>query len=235
MFVFFGDTCLRVKHNDKKQESNWNVEVDALDMANLNPLWSRSFPKQGPYLGGSPETGQLLMGWRARAEGLKDELARDPKLQAHWPKDKPEEGDFFWEVLNVRDGTTLGSVYLRTGKYFFVPEYWNAAGDSLIIADSEHRTLLYSIATGEQRAKWFGDHPKLSRHGDRLCLANGRAHLLVYDAKTLKQTNEYFFAEPVVLKIFSEEGKRLLVMTSDQTLFVLDLAGGDLAPSRASQ
>ena len=232
---FFGDTCLRVKHNDNKQESNWNVEVDALDLASLSPLWSRSYPKQGPFLAGSPETGQLLMTWKARAEGLKDELARDPRLQAHWPKDKAGVEDFFWEVLNARDGTTLGTVYLRTGKYSFVPEYWDAAGDSLVIADNQHRALLYSIAMGEQRAKWFGDHPKLSRHGDRLCLANGRTHLLVYDLKTLKRTNEYFFAEPVMLKIFSEDGKRLLVMTSDQTLFVLDLAGGDVTPTLASQ
>jgi len=231
---FFGDTCLRIKHNDNKQGSSWNVEVDALDTANLNPLWSRSYPKQGPFLAGSPETGQLLMTWRARADGLKDELARDPKLQAHWPKDKPEEGDFFWEVLNARDGNTMGSVYLRTGKYSFSPEYWNAAGESLVIADNKHRVLLYSIASGEQRAKWFGDHPKLSRHGDRLCLANGRTHLLVYDLKTLKQTNEYFFADPVMLKIFSEDGKRLLVMTSDQTLFVLGLAGEDGTPTLAS-
>jgi hypothetical protein len=223
---FFGDTCLRVKHNDHKQESSWNVELDALDMANLNPVWSRSYPKQGPFLAGSPETGQLLMTWRARAEGLKDELTRDPRLQAHWPKDKPAEGDFFLEVLNARDGTTLGSVYLRTGKYSFSPEYWNTAGESLVIADNKHRVLLYSTKTGEERAKWFGDHPKLSRYGDRLCLANGRTHLLVYDLKTLKRTNEYFFAEPVMLKIFSEDGKRLLVLTSDQTLFVLDVAAG---------
>lgn len=233
--LFFGETCLRIKHNDNKRESSWNVEVQALDMASLNPLWSRSYPKQGPFLGGSPDTGQLLMTWQVRAEGLKDELARDPKLQVHWPKDKPVDGDYFWEVLNARDGTTLGTVYLRTGKYSFVPEYWNAAGDSVVIADDEHRTLLYSIATGEQRAKWFGDRPKLSKHGDRLCLANGHAHLLVYDVKTLKQTNEYFFADPVMLKIFSEDGKRLLVMTSDQTLFLLDLAQGETTPALASR
>jgi WD40 repeat protein len=232
---FFGDTCLHVKHNDNKQHSNWNVVVDALDLATLNPLWSRNFPKQGPTLDGTSETGKLLMGWKAQAEGLKDEIARDPKLQARWPNDKPGEADYFLEVLNARDGTTLGSVYLRTGKYSFVPEYWNAAGEALIIADNRHRVLLYSSATGEQRAKWFGDRPRLSRHGDRLCLANGRAHLLVYDVKSLKLTNEYFFAEPVMLKIFSEDGKRLLVMTSDQTLFLLDLALGETTPVLARQ
>ncbi len=232
---FFGDTCLRVKHNDNKQQSNWNVVVDALDLATLNPLWSRNFPKQAPFLQGSPETGRLTMGWKAQAEGLKEELARDPKLQAHWPKDKPGEADYFWEVLNARDGTTLGSAYLRTGKYSFAPEYWNAAGESLVIADNRHRVLLYSVVTGEQRAKWFGDHPQLSPRGNRLCLANGRAHLLVYDLKTLKQTNDYFFADRVVLKIFSEDGNRLLVMTSDQTLFVLDLAQGEATPTLARQ
>jgi hypothetical protein len=32
------------------------------------------------------------------------------------------------------------------------------------------------------------------------------------------------FAEPVVLKAFSMDGKRLLVLTSDQTVYLLDVA-----------
>jgi len=233
---FFGDTCLRVEHKDKNKESSWNLEVKALDTASLNPLWSHSYTKQGPFLSGSLETGQLLMTWTARAEGLRDEVARDPKLLAHWPAEKPKEGDFFWEVVNARDGTTLGSVYLRTGKFSFAPEYWASAGDSLVVADDAHRVLLFSISTGQERAKWFGDRPRLSRHGDQLCLVNGRAHLLVYDLKSLKQTDEYFFAEPVTTKAFSEDGKRLLVLTSDQTVFILDLAGaGSSAAASASR
>ena len=53
--------------------------------------------------------------------------------------------------------------------------------------------LLYSISTGEQLARWFGYRPEVSSNGQRLCLANGRGHLLVYDLQSLKQIDDLYF------------------------------------------
>jgi hypothetical protein len=63
---------------------------------------------------------------------------------------------------------------VRTGKFSFQPEHQEAAGDWLVVTDNRNRVLLYSISAGEQKAKWFGYRPQISRNGDRLCLANGR-------------------------------------------------------------
>ena len=95
--------------------------------------------------------------------------------------------------------------------------------------DNRHRILLYSIATGEAREKWFGDRPRISSDGQLLAMENGHGHLRVFDLKTLQRTNEYFFAEPIATKIFSADGKRLLVLLSDQTMFQLDLGSGSAA------
>jgi hypothetical protein len=59
--------------------------------------------------------------------------------------------------------------------------------------DNQHRVLLYSIATGEAKKKWFGDRPQISIDGQFLALENGLGHLRVFDLKTLKLANEYFF------------------------------------------
>lgn len=223
--TFFGDVFLRTKHNDKNRNAHRNFELDALDMATAKPLWSRSFPKQGPWVSGSATTGKLILAWNAKADGLRDELALDAKLQALWNKENPGDTDYFVEVLNARDGTVAGGVVLRTGKLSFQPEHQEAAGDWLTVADNRNRVLLYSISTGEQKAKWFGHRPQISRNGDRLCLANGRGHLVVYDLRTLKQTKEYSFADRVSADLFSEDGKRLFVLTNDQTVFILDVSG----------
>jgi WD40 repeat protein len=222
--TFFGSVYLRTKYNEKKGARR-NFELDALDMVNLTPLWSRNFPKQGPEVAGSPSSGKMILVWNAKADGLRDELARDAKLQALWSKENPGDADYFFEILNARDGAIIGGVVVRTGKYSFRPEYQEAVGDWLVVTDNRNRVLLYSITTGEQKAKWFGYQPRISPSGDRLCVANGRGHLMVYDLHTFKQTGEFAFANPVSANLFSQDGKRLFVLTNDQTAFILDATG----------
>lgn len=230
--TFFGDEFLRTKHNDDNRAARRNFQLDVLDMATAKTLWSRSFPKQGPRVSGAPSTGKIIFVWNARADGLRDELARDPRIQATWNKESLGDTDYFLEVLDARQGTVTGGAVVRTGKYSFLPEDQQASADWLVVTDNRNRVLLYSISTGEQKAKWFGYRPQISRNGDRLCLANGRGHLVVYDLHTLKQSNEFYFASSVSAALFSGDGKRLFVLTNDQTVFILDTTEGSrTAPS----
>ena len=114
---------------------------------------------------------------------------------------------------------------MRTGKFSFRPEHQEAAGDWLVVTDNLNRVLLYSISTGERKARWFGYNPQISTKGQWLCLANGRGHLLVYDLRMLKQASDLSFDNHVSAYTFSEDGKQLLVLTDDQTVFVLDATG----------
>src|SRR5207247_10143965 len=97
------------------------------------------------------------------------------------------------EVLNARDGTVAAGIVVRTGKYSFHPEYQEAVGDWLVVTDNLNRVLLYSISTGEQKAKWFGYRPQISRSGDRVCLSSGRGRLATYDLPSLNQSTDVFF------------------------------------------
>jgi len=222
--TFFGDTFLRTKHNDKNNGGRRNFELDALDMATGKPLWSRNFPKQGPWVSGSVSSGKLILLWNPKADGLRDELARDAKLQERWSKENPGESDSFMEVVNARDGTVAGGIVVRTGKYSFRPEYEVAVGDWLVVTDNRNRVLLYSISTGEQKAKWFGYRPQISHDGDRLCLSNGRGHLVVYDLHSLKQIADFSFTSRISANLFSADGKRLFVLTNDQMSYILDVS-----------
>jgi WD40 repeat protein len=222
--VFFGDVFLRTKHKEKNRNARRNFELDALDMATAKPLWSRSFPKQGPWISGSPSSGKLIFVWNAKADGLRDELAQNTKLKEGWSKESPGDTDFFMEVLNARDGTVAGGIVLRTGKHSFHPEYQEAVADWLVVTDNLNRVLLYSVSTGEQKAKWFGYGPRISRNGARLCLSNGRGHLAVYDLHSLKQISEFSFTNRISGSLFSDDGKRLFVLTNDQTEYVLDVS-----------
>jgi WD40 repeat protein len=227
--IFFGDVFLRTKYNDKNRNARRNFELNAMDMATAKPLWSRTFPKQGPWISGSPTSGKMILLWNAKADGLRDELARDSNLQARWSKENPGDTDYFMEVMNAHDGTVTAGIVVRTGKYSFHPEHQEAVGDWLVVSDNLNRVLLYSISTGEQKAKWFGYRPQISRNGEHLCLANGRGHLIIYDLHSLKQINDLTFASRISAYLFSEDGKRLFVLTNDQTAFVLDVTARSAA------
>jgi FMN phosphatase YigB (HAD superfamily) len=77
-------------------------------------------------------------------------------------------------------------------------------------------------------ARWFGYRPQISRNGQRLCIANGRGHLVVYDLQSLKQIDDLYFSNPVSVQYLSEDGKKLFVLTNDQTAFQFDIPSGAL-------
>ncbi|HXY25320.1 MAG TPA: M48 family metalloprotease [Candidatus Acidoferrum sp.] len=222
---FFGSMVLRTKHHDKNQHARRNFELEALDMVTLKTLWSRTFPKEGPWVSGSASSGRIIFVWQAHAIGLREELSREPKLQTLWNQERPADTDYLLEVLDSHDGTVAGGAVVHTGKYSFRPEHQDAAADWLIVTDDHNRVLLYSISTGEQKAKWFGYNPKISRNGDRLCLANGRGHLVLYDLRSLKQIGELSFANRLSAFTLSDDAARLLVLTNDQCTYVFDVTG----------
>jgi len=222
--VFFGDVLIRIKHNGKNRSLQRNFELTGLDIVAEKPLWERAFAKEGPSMAGSPASGKLVLVWRGKSDGLREEAGRDPKLQSIWMRDNPSDSDYFLEVIDARTGTLSGAVVVRTGKYSFQPYRVEVEGDWLVVTDNLNRVLLYSISTGERRAKWFGYRPQVSSNGERLCLSNGRGNLTLYDLHDLKQAGELAFANPVSAYVFSEDGKRLFVLTNDQTVFLVDPA-----------
>jgi len=88
--------------------------------------------------------------------------------------------------------------------------------------------LLYSISTGQEKARWFGYRPEVSRNGQRLCLVNGRGHLIVYDLQNLKPIDDLYFATHISAHRLSGDGQKLFVLTDDQTAFEFDLSPASL-------
>jgi WD40 repeat protein len=84
--------------------------------------------------------------------------------------------------------------------------------------------LLYSISTGEQKGKFFGRTPAISKEAGLLAVETERGQLTVFDLASSEKRDQFTFSGPVSLARFSSDGKRLFVLTADQTAYVLDLA-----------
>ena len=115
------------------------------------------------------------------------------------------------------------TLLVETGKGSFRIEDMFAAGDWLIVSDTSNRVLLYSLSTGEQKGKFFGRAPAISKTAGLLSVETERGQLTLFDLATGERRDRFDFAAPVSLAHFSDDGKRLLVLTADQTVYVLDL------------
>ena len=117
-----------------------------------------------------------------------------------------------------------GSLLVETGKGSFRLRSLISAGDWLVIADTLNRVQVYSLKTGEQKGRVFGNNATVSVQRGLLCVENERGKLAIYDLGTMEKRDELVFSNPVSLASFSDDGARLFVLTSNQTAYVIDVS-----------
>jgi WD40 repeat protein len=155
---------------------------------------------------------------------VKDDPDAAAKLKAYHDK----EGIVFVQVIDLENGKVQSTTALDTGKNSFRIESIKLAGSRLIIADSQNRVSVYSLE-GKRLATVPGRSFRFS--SDRLLVDEGAQseRLSLYDLSTFEKRAEYVFGSPVIVTEFSGDGKRLLITTADQTVYLLDLTVSSMA------
>lgn len=201
-----------------------DVIVDVYEAATMKLLWSKQYPKEAPHawIDYRKHTASLL--WDITTEAARDEIKNDPALSQKLSNLKDKADDYLVKVLDIRDGTERGKIVIETSKGSFRLEQVYAAGDLVLVADSENRILLYSLKTGEQKGRVFGDYGTVSPDGKLLCVTNESGKLNIYDLTTMQSIEQFVFTSSITLAEFSEDGKKLIVLTSNQTAHVFDIS-----------
>ena len=127
------------------------------------------------------------------------------------------------KVLVLKSGKTLGRLLIETGKGSFRITDVFASGDWVVISDTQNRTLVYSLSSGQQKGKVFGRLAAVSPLSALLGVENGEGLLTVYDLVSFSKRQEFTFPSRISLLRFSDDGKRLFVLTANQTVYVLDV------------
>ncbi len=231
--ITFGSVLLRSTHHKKGKDYLHDVQIEARDTRTEATLWSRTFPKLAPRVYGIAETGRLVFLWPADTSDAREEISHDPKLRERFAKVKISAGDFLLEVADSRTGSTLGGALVLTGKGYFRLKQLFAAGQWIVAEDDLNRVLIYSLQTGRQAGKVFGATPVVSPAGNLLCVTNERGELLLYDLPGMTKRDDFFFTGRIAAGGFSADGKRLFILTDDQTTFVLDVSGAASAVAAA--
>lgn len=216
---------VHTKPNKKDESLRENVTLEVRDSRTLSLLWSKQFAKEAPSVWLAPSSGTVVAAWPVASKHAKGEIKADPKLSQRLTAMREKDGDYFIQVFDAREGRPLGSLLIETGKGSFRADRIMAAGDFVVVADTQNRVLVYSLATGAQVGRVFGDRVALSPSGSLMAVENERGRLTVYDTASVAERDSFTFTHAVAMLRFRADGRTLFVLTQNQEAFVLEMQG----------
>ena len=161
----------------------------------------------------------MILGWPASEAAARDEMNRFPDL-----KSKAEKEDYFIEVLDYSKDAPVGKLLVKTNKQSFRVHYARIDGDWAVLSCSNDRVLVYALSSGEEKGHVFGEGVNISAVAGLYAVPTSTGQLTLYRLENSQVFQQYQFPARVALQKFSEDGKRMFVLTSDQTAYVFDLA-----------
>ncbi len=201
-----------------------NVIIEMFDARTMKSLWSQAFPKEAPRVWLAPGNQTMALLWSVSSDAAKAAISGDPQLTQSLAKMKEKEGDYFVKIVDAQSGNEVGKLLVETGKGSFRVSNIFAAGDSVIVTDTQNRVLVYSLKTGEQKGRVFGAYATVAPASKLLCVENESGKLALYDLATMEKRDEFIFTSPISMLRFSQDGKRLFVLTVAQTVYILDVS-----------
>ncbi|HEU4593918.1 MAG TPA: M48 family metalloprotease [Pyrinomonadaceae bacterium] len=218
-----GQYLVSRKANGKDGSLSSNMTLEVRDARTGSQLWMQTFPKEAPGVWVDEHQGSVVLTWPVKADAAKAEIKGDSALTQRLAAMREKEGDYYLQTLDAQTGRTTGKLLVETGKGSFRIADVFVAGEWLVIADTENRVLLYALKDGEQKGKFFGNHPAVSKASNLLSVENESGQLTIYDLSTMERRDQFTFSGPLSLTQFSPDGKRLFVLTANQTAYILNL------------
>ena len=198
------------------QQKDWTYELR--DIRTKATLWTRHFPQEAPSLAWSPDFSKVLLGWPVASGAARDEMKRFPEM-----KSSAEREDMFYELVDVKTNSLVGKLLVKTNKFSFWVQSASVDGDWISLQVSGDRVLIYSLASGKEVGHVFGHAAVLSGAAGEYAVTASDGEVYVYGLSDSQLRRRYKFPVSIAFKKFSEDGKRLFVLTRDQTVYVLDL------------
>jgi WD40 repeat protein len=208
---------------NEKSGFDRNVTLELRDNLTGKVLWTKTFPDESPKLFIQSKANRLVFFWYGRSKTVQSMVNQDPALAARVASVKERDGVYLARVYDLDTGMLHASIVLDTGKNSFRITHLQVANEYLVVSDDQNRVLMYS-AKGEVKGAIAGRHPEISTSSQFMAVRTERRQLSLYDLATLDARAEYDFSSPVAFSAFSADGKRLLVLTADQTVYLFDVS-----------
>jgi WD40 repeat protein len=213
-------------HLEKAKNPTGGVSFELTDMLQKNVVWTKNVVHERPgyYLASS--TDSIALYWKANSQSAKSIAKEDNAAAASIARFKDKDSALFLQVFDLSSGKLRSEFAFDTGKHSFQIEQAMATRDRVIITDDQGRVLVYS-PDGQLKGTIAGSAPELSISADLMTVHTESGELELYDLATMQKRNAYAFPSDIAVNAFSGDGKRLLVLTADQTVYMLDPAASD--------
>jgi WD40 repeat protein len=195
-----------------------NSTYELWDFRRKQVLWARDFTLEPASVFLTSDFGKILMGWSVANAAGHQELKNLPDL-----KNSAQKDDMFYELVDLKSGMLQSKLLVKTNKLSFRIEGAKVDGDWAAFEVSGDRVLIYSLASDREQGHAFGYAPVISGAGGVYAVSAGEGQVNVYRLSDSHLRQSYKFPKSIAYKRFSPDGKRLFVLTRDQTAYVLDL------------
>ena len=208
--------------SDSNETLSREVRFELHDIVKNEVVWSKDFPKEAPSYFFDDFSGRMILYWGLGSEAGKTRIKEDPALVERSRQMGNKDDDYVIEIIDAFEKKSIGSLLLETGKGSFDIESGFSEGNWLVLRDDNNRVLVYSIADGDLRHRFFGANAALNPKGNQIVVQNYPGELTVYDLATGKPVARLRFKTPAAFTRFSLDGKRLLVLTAGQVAYAFD-------------
>jgi WD40 repeat protein len=200
----------------KADRKGWTL--DLVDYRTKAAIWSHNFSKGFPRFSWNSSGNTVLMSHPIYTPFAQEELKQFPDL-----KRVAGASDYFLERFDIQKNTLTGKLLINTNKGSFQVENANADGDWVALETSDDRVITFSLLSGQENAHVFGSDPVLSSVSGLFAVSTATGEVNVYKLNGGAPHRHFGFPATIAYKKFSPDGNRLLVVTRDQTAYVLDL------------
>ena len=209
-------------NDDDRETLTREVRFELRDVVNDKVVWTKDFPKEAPGYFFDDYSGRLILYWSLGSEAGKARLKEDPALVERSRQMGNKDDDYVVEIFDAFANKSVGTLLLETGKGSFDIESGFSEGNWVILRDDNNRVLVYSLKDGNLQHRFFGATAALNPRGNQIAVENYPGELTVYDLATGNIYARLRFKTAAVFTRFSLDGKRLLVVTAEQSAYAFD-------------
>jgi WD40 repeat protein len=231
----WGPYLIRRKPTKEGDTNSDDMQLEVSDVRDGKLLWSRRFQKGIPDFTVRPEARTMLLQWDPDSPGLKEVLNSNPALAARLSSIPNRKTARLAEVVDCDTGKELGGIAIDTGKGSFQPVKGYSAGAFVVVVDDQDRTRVYSLTTGQLNGSVFGTDSAISTTSNLLAVENQAGQLDIYNLPSLEKRGHLNFSTAIAFAAFSADGKRLLVLTTNQNAYTFDTAAFAESTSTAAE
>ena len=207
--------------DDGKQLKEWNVETR--EAVSGKTLWTRKVRSERYRWYYTRSSNALSCVWDIDDEEGKELLKSDMKLRSLVDvASSKKKGIKILEVLDQANGQRRFAFPIDTGQGSIRISQLSVVNDVVLMKEAERVTLFDS--TGRRRGRLFASRSVLDPAGKRMAAQTEPGRIGIYSAYDMSLQHTFTFSGPVAYVTFSQDGKNLLVLTADQTVYSFQIA-----------